>query len=108
MLVTARGGAGGGAMTFLVRVGDEHGGFTGLTVARLRANAPVLVRDEQSGCGEGSDVQDQGAGGGRGSQVSGALALVAVFAWVCSPLGAGALRLAVFESDASFSICSHT
>ena len=52
VLVTARGGAGGGAMTLLVRVGDEYGGFTGLTDARLRANAPVLVHDEQSGFGD--------------------------------------------------------
>ena len=67
-------------MTFLVRVGDEHGGVTGLTVARLRADASVLVFAEQSGSGEGSDVQDQGAGGKRGSQVSGALALIAALA----------------------------
>ena len=67
-------------MTVLVRVSDEHSGFTGLTVARLGANDAVLVREEQSGCGESSDVQAQGAGGGRGRQVSTALALVSVCA----------------------------
>ena len=81
VLVTARGGAGGGAMTFLVQLVEEHCGLTCVTVACLRPNAPVHVGDEGSGSGgERVDDQDQGGGGGTGSLQSAALAFIVVFA----------------------------
>ena len=111
MPVAVREGGGGGTMTFLVLVDDEHGasgssGFTDPTVAGLRASGLVLVDDEQGGGGGGSGVAGRGAGGGGGSQVSGSpFALLAVFAWVSSNLALwireGSPRLADFEIGSS-------